>query len=142
MTSGWTSTPSLATAHAASKMARNLHLGQFGNQDAQAHAARTQHRVQLAQRFHAFQVVLLDANFSQGGVDFAQRVVMLHAHFQVGQVLDQFVKRGQELMQRRIDQANDDRVAVHGPEQALKVAALQRQQLIKGIFAVDCCSWP
>jgi hypothetical protein len=43
---------------------------------------------------------------------------------------------GHELMQRRVDQADDDRVAVHGLEQAGEVGALVGQQLIQGLGAL------
>ena len=35
-------------------------------------------------------------------------------------------------MQRRVDQADDDRAAVHGLEQAVEVRALEGQQLVQG----------
>ena len=54
---------------------------------------------------------------------------VLKLYLEVGQILHQVVMRGQELMQRRIQQANDDGIAVHGSEQPFEVTALHGQQL-------------
>ncbi len=51
---------------------------------------------------------------------------MLQPDLEVGQLLDQFLERRQELVQGRIDEAYDHGIAVHGPEQSFKVTALQR----------------
>ena len=42
----------------------------------------------------------------------------------------------QELVQRRIDRADRDRLAVHRLEHAVEVAALQRQQLVERLAAI------
>ena len=45
---------------------------------------------------------------------------------------------GQELVQRRVDQPDDDRQAVHRPEDALEVALLERLELgHRGVEAAD-----
>ena len=43
----------------------------------------------------------------------------------------QLLALGQELMQRRIDRADGDRLAFHGLEHAVEILALQRQQLVQ-----------
>ncbi len=52
-------------------------------------------------------------------------------HFRLS---DRFV--GQELVQRRIQQADRHRLAGHGPEQAGEIVALERQHLGQGLFAI------
>ena len=49
----------------------------------------------------------------------------------LGQPLDQLVAVGQELVQRRVEQADRHRQLVHRLEQALEVGLLERQQLIE-----------
>ena len=47
----------------------------------------------------------------------------------VGEAVDLGVAVGQELMERRVEQPDADRIALHGAEDRLEVAALHRQQL-------------
>ena len=78
----------------------HLHLVDLGIEDPQPHAARAEHRVDLLQR---------------------PRAVALRA-------LGQVVGIGQELVQRRVEQADGDRQALHRLEDPLEVALLQRQR--------------
>ena len=48
---------------------------------------------------------------------------------QAGHLLEQLVERRQELVERRVDEADDDRQAVHGTEEAGEVIGLERLQL-------------
>ena len=56
--------------------------------------------------------------------------------FQVRDLDQQIFALGQELVQRRIEQADGDRQRLHGLEQAGKVGALHGQQLLEGVAAV------
>ena len=96
-----------------------LHLGDLGIRDAEPHAAVAEHRVELVQLLDAVQQGLLRGQL--GGVA-ARGLELRDLDHQV------FALR-QELVQRRIDRADGDRLAVHGLEHAVEVAALQRQQL-------------
>ena len=49
----------------------------------------------------------------------------------LGQPLDQLLAVGQELVQRRVEQADRHRQPGHRLEQALEVGLLQRQQLVE-----------
>ena len=60
---------------------------------------------------------------------------MLGPDLEIRQSLHHFVVRGEELVQRRIDQADDHRMAVHGPEKPCKIFALQWEKLIQGFLA-------
>ncbi len=107
-----------------------LHLGDLGHDDAEAVAAQTEHRVGFVQRLDAVEHVFLAAYWP--AVSISLRVVqVLQAHFEVSQFGHEVVVAGQELMQRRVQQADDDGVAVHGAEDALEVAALHGQQSVR-----------
>ena len=58
------------------------------------------------------------------------------AGLEPGDFHHQLFALGQELMQRRIDGANRDRLAFHRLEHAVEVLALQRQQLVQRRAAV------
>ena len=73
---------------------------------------RPEHRV------HLLQAVARSAGASAGAI-FSSR----------GERLDLRGSLGQELVQRRVEQPDGDRVALHGAEDGLEVAALHRQQL-------------
>ena len=93
-----------------------LHLEQAGDDHAEAHAAQAEHRVLLVQLVHRLQhpqvaLALL-----------AARLGHRHAHRQLGDV-------GQELVQRRVEQPDRHRQAVHRLEDPDEVLALHRQQL-------------
>ena len=68
--------------------------------------------------------MLANANLPSASSISPQRVEALHLHLEVGQFLNQIVACGQELVQRRVDEADDYRLAVHGAEQAGKIVAL------------------
>ena len=106
----------------------HLHPRQFGDEDAEADAARAQHGVHLAQGFHALQERLFYLDLGEGGVNFAHGMVVLQAHLQVGQGLHQFLVGGQELVQGGVNEADDHGQTVHGAEQAFKVVALEGEQ--------------
>ena len=88
-----------------------LHLGDLGIGVAQTAAAVSQHGVELGQRLD------LGDDLCQG-----------HAHLG-GHLLLALLIVGHELVQRGIEQADRHGVSVHGLEQTLEVAALNRQQL-------------
>ena len=53
-----------------------------------------------------------------------------------GDLLDVLLLGGQELVQRGIQEANDNRAALHGLVQALEVALLVGHDLVQGLLAV------
>ena len=116
----------LLTLTAASKMARDLHLGDLGEGDAEAAAAQAEHGVHLVQ--------LLDPRQQR-----AQFLELGRAGLGVFEVRDldqQILALGQELVQRRIEQADGHRQRLHGFEEAHKVGALHGQQLLEGFAAI------
>src|SRR5690606_12261156 len=96
----------------------SLHFGDFRIQDAQTAATATQHRVLFVQSLDAVNYEL-------------QR----QAEF-VGQLTAYSVVLRQELMQRRIQQTDGHRTALHCLEQAYEILALRRQQLFQGFAAL------
>ncbi len=107
-------------------MARDLHLGDLGEGDAQAASAQSEHGVLLVQLLHPRQ-------------QRAQFLELGRAGLGVFQVLDlhhQILALGQELVQRRIDGADGDRQRLHGLEEADKVGALHGQQLLERRAAI------
>jgi hypothetical protein len=81
--------------------------------DAEAAAAEAEHRVELVQLMHAALDRLdLDA-------DLLRQVRLLLRRMR------------QELVQRRVEEANRRRVALQGPEDTGEVVALKRQQLVQ-----------
>ncbi len=83
------------------------------------HSAQTQHRVRLVQPLDRGQHPLL-LRQTRGVEAPGRDLVDLARHVDV---------RGQELVQRRVDQPDDHRQAVHGAEETEEVLALERQQL-------------
>ena len=103
-----------------------LHLGNLGERDAEAASAQAEHGVDLVQFLHA-------------GQQRAQFLELGRARLGVFKVRDfdqQIFALGQELMQRRIEQADGDRQRFHGLEEADKVGALHGQQLLEGVAAL------
>ena len=103
-----------------------LHLGDLGEGDAEAAAAQAEHGVGLVQ--------LLDARQQR-----AQFLELGRAGLGVFQVRDldqQIFALGQELVQRRIEQADGDGQRLHGLEEADEVGALHGQQLLERVAAV------
>ncbi len=104
-----------------------LHDVDLREEQAQAAAAQAQHGVHLAHGSHGFEHLAL----------LCQLLFVAAQRLQARHLDQQLFIRGQELVQRRVDQADDDRVALarlridHGLEDALEVAALERQQLIE-----------
>ena len=99
---------------------------------------RPEHRVELVQFF--------DACSSSGSSFFSSPTVMLIASRRLllrlgvdvgerGDVHHQLLALGQELVQRRIERADDDREAVHLLEQAGEILALHRQELLQSLAA-------
>ena len=97
----------------------HLDLVDLGMHHAEPYAARSEHRVSLLKRAHALELTL---QFLQ-----ASAAVDTRSH----DLLVQLEAVRQELVQRRIEQANRDRPARHRLEQPLEVALLQREQLIE-----------
>ena len=94
-----------------------LDLDEVGDHEAQAAAAQTQHRVLLVHRLDGGQQLLV-----LGG----RRVAGL------GHLDELLLEVGQELVERRVDEADDDRQAAHGRQDALEVALLEDLQLGHG----------
>ena len=91
----------------------SLHLGDFRIGDGQTAATVTHHRVELM----------------QGGNDILD--VLDGLALCLGKCLDVFLFGGNELVERRIQEANGNRHAVHGFVDAFKVSLLHRLQLCK-----------
>ena len=87
--------------------------------DAQPAAAVAEHRVELVQ--------FLDALGDDFSADMPIFLAISAWPFAVVR---------QELVQRRIERADRDRPALHRPEQAVEVVALERQQLGQRLFAI------
>ncbi len=77
----------------------DLHLGHARTMDAQTHAPQPQHRVGLPHRFDGRQHLLL----------FRQLSPLLPLGPQSGHVGQQLFVAGQELVEGRVDQTDDDR---------------------------------
>ena len=103
----------LAPSQAASKMARTCISVISGIGDAQPAAAMAEHRVELVQRTRPWRCSRLGAARPSPRPARAMLVLVV----------------GQELVQRRIEQPDRHRQAVHRLEDALEVLALHRQQL-------------
>ena len=88
-----------------------LHLVDLGMQQPEPHAARAEHRVALLERAHALE---LRAR--------ARRARASPRSARLGEVLDELGAVGQELVQRRVEQPDRDRQALHRLEQPLEVA--------------------
>ncbi len=103
-----------------------LHFGDLGERDAETAAAQAEHGVDFVQ--------LLDA-----GQQNAQFLQLGRAGLGVFEMLDfdqQLFALGQELVQRRIEQADGDRQRLHGLEEANEILALHGQQLLERIAAL------
>ena len=111
-----------------------LHFGDLGIGDAETAAAVAEHGVELMEFFDALEQVgndgleILDlgAELHVFGDQFA-----LHFDVRVGQdgdVHHQVFALGEELVQRRIERADDDREAVHGGEEAGEILALHGEE--------------
>jgi len=106
-------------------MAR-LHLDDAGENNGQAAAAQAHHRVDLVHGLDLVQKLGLDGKVQ------ALRVGRLE-RCDFG---DQRVHRRQELMQRRVNQANGRWAGAERLKDALEVVALERQQQVKLDFAL------
>ena len=90
-----------------------LHLVDRRQGDAEADAAHAEHRVDLGE-------------VAGAGGDLGDRQVhRLGQRLEIGGLL------GQELVQRRVEQADGHRQAVHDPEELDEVGALHRQELVE-----------
>ena len=117
MTSGFTLMPAFCTSAAASKTARACISEISRIDDAEAAAAEAEHGVELVEFLHAL-LNLLDG----------------HAHL-LRQVLLRGVLVREELVQRRVEEADGGREAFQRLEDADEVALLVRQQLGERGFA-------
>ena len=97
----------------------NLHFGDLGIDHGQAAAAKTEHRIDLGQ----IRARLPD------------RLGALAQVF--GQRFDIAALMGQKLVQRRVEQANGDRQAVHDPKQFEHVLVLEHLQRRQVFFALS-----
>ena len=95
-----------------------LHPGDLGISDPEPASAMTEHRVELMQRFD---VVEHGRGTGKLGLAALLRRDLHHQLFALGQ----------ELVERRIEGANGNGVALHFFEQAGEVAALHGQQLVE-----------
>jgi hypothetical protein len=96
-----------------------LHLGNLGICNPEADASMAEHRVELVKLFDTSEqrplLVELLSRLAEG--------------FQPRDVDHQLFALRQEFVERRIDGADRDRLAVHALEDAVEVLTLQRQQL-------------
>ena len=122
MTSGCTFAPSFFTRHAASKIARACIAVISGYTIPKPAAAMAEHRVGFFE--------LLDPAFHRfhGGVGHVRQLVG-----EFGLFVQMMLR--EELVQRRIQQANRHRPIAHRPEQRGEVVPLERQQLRQGLRA-------
>jgi hypothetical protein len=88
-----------------------LHLGDLGEGDAQSAAAMSEHRVGLAQ-----------------AVDDAHQLLTRELEL-TGEQLALLAAMREELVERRVEQADRDRIAVHRLEDPLEVGTLHGQEL-------------
>ena len=95
----------------------DLHLVDRGVDHAEPAAARAEHRVDLTQAQDELELLL-----ERGQLRRALVARALDALRELDAI-------GEELVQRRVEQADRDRLARHRGEQALEVLLLQRQQL-------------
>ena len=98
-----------------------LDLHEVGDHQAEAAAAQAQHGVLLAQR--------LDGGQHRARLDERGIVLRGAAVAELGDLDEQLAVVGQELVERRVDEADDDRQAAHGLEDAPEVALLERLEL-------------
>ena len=104
----------------------HLHLDDLGEKQPKANATQAEHRVLLAHALDRAQQRLLRLQL------LLRR--LLHTH---GRHFDQLlVVVGQEFVQRRVDQPDDDRQTVHLLEDADEIRALERQQLAQPLAAL------
>ena len=99
-----------------------LHGGDLGVDDPQPAAAVAQHGVHFFQLFHP-----ADDGFLRDAEAFGELIG------QAGLLVQ--VVFGEELVQRRVEQADRDRAALHLAEQAGKVVPLEGEQFGQGFFA-------
>ena len=99
----------------------DLHFHDFGHDNAQADAAQTHHRVGFVHALDGFEQAFL---FSQ---TFG---LTLDLHFD--NFAQEFFFVGHELVKRRINQADDNGVTVHGFKETVKVLALGGQKFVEG----------
>ncbi len=135
----------------------DLHLVDFGVGQAETDAAVAEHRVDFVQGAGFLQDLFFlgqDVGDQMAVVEdaelldrlriglrqqLADRLQALRGLAQVAQMLDvvhQGLLGGQELVDRRIEQADRHRPRSHDPQDFLEVATLHRQQLGQGRFAV------
>ena len=112
MISGWTLMPSFCTIGGGLEHRARLHRGDLGIADAEAAAAEAEHRVELVQLLDA-----LSECASTGTPSFFASSACCSLRVR------------QELVQRRIEEADRRRVALQRPEDAGEIVALIRQQL-------------
>ena len=99
--------------------------GRIGIHDAQTATAQTQHGVGLAHAVDLLHELTLrgdDLGVSARSLEFGDFDIKSARAFE-------------ELVQRRIEQAHDDRQAVHGLEHAVEIARLSLEQVGDGLFA-------
>ena len=61
---------------------------------------------------------------------------MLELDLELRQLSDELLMVGEELVERRIQQTDHDREAVHDPEESFEIAALEGEESIEGVLAL------
>jgi len=113
--------PLLRLAAARLEDCPGLHLGNPWHHQPHAASAQTHHGIRFPQRFdHLEQVLLL-----------RQQLGIRPGAAQPSDLLYQLLSGGEELVHRRIDQADNDGQAVHCLKDALKVGALEGEQSVQ-----------
>src|ERR1035437_101559 len=118
-----------------------LHFGNLGIGDAETAAAMAQHGVELVELFHPLE------QLGDDGLEVLDLGAELHVlGYQLALLLDIGVRQdshvhhqvfalGEELVERRIERADDHREAVHGGEEAGEILALHGEELQQGLAA-------
>ncbi len=104
----------------------HLHVVDLGEGDAEAAAPVPEHRVRLLER--------LEPRLQRAQLRVPLRVEAARVEPRV--LLEHLLVLGEELVQRRIEQPDGDRVRGHGAEDADEVLALERQQAVHRLLPV------
>src|ERR1035437_4707464 len=118
-----------------------LHFGDLGIGDAETAAAVAQHGVELVEFFDALEQVgddgleILDLGAELLVLGHQLALLLDIGIGQDGDVHHEVFALGEELVERRIERADDHREAVHGGEEAGEILALHGEELQQGLAA-------
>src|SRR6185503_18453167 len=112
-----------------------LHARHFRKQQSQTATTETEHWIRFTNAIDLAQQLTLVIDLVEHVVHITQRRRPFQLHLQLGQLVTQFFRIRQELMQRRIKETNRYRKTGHLAKDTDEVTALQRQQLFECLFA-------